>query len=70
VSNTILSNLVQQGYDPLLSLDQVAALTSIHKRTLRRLADQDKLKIVRISARRCGVRRSEYERFLASREGA
>lgn len=70
MSNTILSELVEQGYDPLLSLDQFAALTSINKRTLRRLADEGKLKIVRISARRCGVRRSEYERFLASREAA
>jgi excisionase family DNA binding protein len=70
VSNTILSDLVAMGHDPLLSLEQVAALTSLNKRTLQRLAEQGQLKILRISARRCGVRRSELERFLASREAA
>ena len=68
MATTILSELVEQGYDPVLSLPQVEALTSINKRTLFRLADQGQLKILRISERRRGVRRSELERFLSSRE--
>jgi hypothetical protein len=55
--------------DPLLTLKQCAENAQCCQETLRNAAKRGELKITRISPRRIGVRRSEWERFL-SREVA
>lgn len=56
--------------DCVRSLQQAAEQLGISVWTLKRLHQADKIKIIQLSARRCGVRDSEITRFLNRCEAA
>lgn len=56
--------------DPLLSVTEVAELLGCHPATVRRLITARRLKAIRLSARRLGIRQSEIERHLSENECA
>jgi excisionase family DNA binding protein len=56
------------GIDPLLSLASCGAALGISTTTVQRLVAQQKLRVIRITSRRIGVRRSELQRYIAAQE--
>ena len=54
--------------EELLKPDQVAQKLQLDIRTVYRYIRDDKLRVVRLSAREFRIRRSELERFLRERE--
>jgi excisionase family DNA binding protein len=54
--------------DPLLPLAEVAALLGCYITTVRRLIDAKKLNVVRLSARRIGIRQSVIEKYITDNE--
>ena len=58
------------GIDPLLSLSSCGEALGISKTTVQRLVAQQKLRVIRITSRRLGVRRSELQRYVAAQEAA
>jgi hypothetical protein len=68
-SNTAKAHITANGgFDPVLSLPHVAALAGIFVATLKRIAERGEIKILKLSPRRLGVRSSECNRFIGSRE--
>jgi len=56
----------QAGLDPVITRAQLCALANVSEDTLRREVRAGKLKMLRLSARRVGFRRSEVERWLSN----
>jgi hypothetical protein len=56
--------------DRVITLGEAAAIAGVSLWTLKRRSDAGKLKILRLSPRRIGVRLSEIERYLTSIESA
>ena len=54
--------------EELLKPEQVAQKLQLDIRTVYRYIRDDKLRVVRLSAREFRIRRSELERFLRARE--
>ena len=54
--------------DPLLSMRETASWLGVHLATVRRLVEAGKIRTIRLSARRIGIRTSEIERYLAAAE--
>jgi excisionase family DNA binding protein len=54
--------------DPILSITTCADLLNLSKRTVERIIADQKMRVIRISDRRLGVRRSELARYIAERE--
>lgn len=54
--------------DPVLTLHQAAAAAGLSIFTLKRCGTRDEIKILKLSPRRLGVRVSELQRFLDTRE--
>ncbi len=52
-------------YDRVALLPEAAAILGVSTWTLKRLAKQEKITILRLSPRRLGIRLSELERYLA-----
>jgi excisionase family DNA binding protein len=57
-------------FDPILSVQQAASIVGCHADTLKAIARKGKLTILRLSARRLGIRQSELNRYLAECEAA
>ncbi len=57
-----------QTHDELLKLKQVAQELGVHLWTIYSYIRQQKLHVIRLSAREFRIRRSELERFLHERE--
>lgn len=55
--------------DRVLTILQVASAAGVSPDTIRRAAKRDELKITRLSARRVGIRASEYRRWLTAGTG-
>jgi excisionase family DNA binding protein len=56
-----------RAVDPVMTIAQAAELTGLSAWTLKRLGKQGELAVLKLSARRLGIRASEIERFLDSR---
>lgn len=56
--------------DHLLSPRDAARILGTSRMTVYRMVGRGELRLVRITTRRVGIRRSELERFIASREVA
>jgi len=54
--------------DPLLSMRETASWLGVHLATVRRLVEAGKIRTIRLSARRIGIRTSEIEHYLAAAE--
>lgn len=67
-----LTDLTEKGrrtnIDPVVSLDDSSALSNESKSTLIRRAKAGKLKILKLSARRRGIRASELARYIDAME--
>src|SRR5262245_20888473 len=65
----ILSEL---GLDPIIPLPLAADAAGVTTQTLKNIARQrpEDLTSIRVSERRCGIRRSVLDRFLATRQSA
>jgi predicted DNA-binding transcriptional regulator AlpA len=59
-----------EAQDRMLSYPEAEALSSVSRDTLRREALVGRLKIIKLSARRCGIRKSELDRWIAARSAA
>jgi excisionase family DNA binding protein len=57
-----------RAVDPVMTIAQAAELTGLSAWTLKRLGKQGELAVLKLSARRLGIRASEIERFLNNRE--
>ena len=64
--NSKLPLQIESPVDPVLTRAQLCALANVSEDTLRREVRAGKLKMLRLSARRVGFRRSEAERWLAA----
>ena len=53
-----------------LSIKEACKILSIHRQTLWRLAQADKIKIINVSPRRRVILRSELDRYLKSLQSA
>lgn len=62
------TSLEQHAIDPIISLRDVAALLGIHPDTVKNRARAGKLKLIRVSERRLGVRQSEFQRYVNAGE--
>jgi excisionase family DNA binding protein len=58
----------QPDHDSVMSIDKAAHRLGIHRDTLRRRAREGQIKILQLSARRIGIRESEFQRYLAENE--
>jgi excisionase family DNA binding protein len=67
---SVLTQNVRSTIDPILPLTAVAEALGLSKKTVERLIARSELRLIRITPRRVGVRRSEVERFIAMREAA
>jgi excisionase family DNA binding protein len=67
---SVLTQNVRSPIDPILPLTAVAEALGLSKKTVERLIARSELRLIRITPRRVGVRRSEVERFIAMREAA
>lgn len=56
--------------DTVLSKPSAALALDISLDTLERIIARGELRLIRITPRRVGIRRSELERYIASRETA
>jgi excisionase family DNA binding protein len=56
--------------DTVLSIPTAAAALDISHDTLQRIIARGELRMIRITPRRVGIRRSELERYITSREVA
>lgn len=54
--------------DPIYSLKQAALIAGECPHTLRNRGKAGKLKVLKLSARRCGIRASELNRYLSEKE--
>jgi hypothetical protein len=57
-----------RAVDPVMTIAQAAELNGLSPWTLKRLGKRRELSVLKLSARRLGIRASEIERFLNSRE--
>ena len=64
--NSEIQLQVESSVDPVLTRAQLCALANVSEDTLRREVRAGKPKMLRLSARRVGFRRSEAERWLAA----
>ena len=62
--------LARFGFDPVVSLRAAAAIIGCCPDTLKNQARKQKLTILRVSARRLGIRQSELHRYLSACEAA
>jgi len=58
------------GVDPILPLSICAEGLGVSVLTLKNIARRGDLEILRVSERRCGIRKSVYDRFHESRQSA
>ena len=58
------------GVDPIVPLPMCAEAVGASAQLLRALARKGELEIIRVSERRCGIRRSVLDRFIESRKSA
>ena len=56
------------GFDPVLNVAHAAAFIGVSVATLKRAGARGEIKILKLSPRRLGVRTSEANRFLETRE--
>jgi excisionase family DNA binding protein len=54
--------------DPIRTKRHVAARLGVHAATVDRAVASGRLKAIRVSARRIGIRESEIERYLSDNE--
>jgi hypothetical protein len=54
--------------DPVVKITDAATAIGVSLCTLKRIAERNEIKIIRLSPRRLGIRASELNRFLESRE--
>jgi predicted DNA-binding transcriptional regulator AlpA len=59
-----------EAQDRMLSYPEAEAFSSVSRDTLRREASAGRLEIIKLSARRCGIRKSELDRWIAARSAA
>lgn len=55
--------------DSVLSKATAAAALDVSHDTLERIIARGELRLIRITPRRVGIRRSELERYITAREG-
>ena len=67
---TASRKLEEIGLDPIVPLPLCAQALGASTQTLKNLAKRGDLEIIRVSERRCGIRRSVLDRFLESRKSA
>jgi hypothetical protein len=70
MSQQIAEKLKGIGLDPIVPLSMCAEALGASTQTLKNIARRGDLEIVRVSERRCGIRRSVLDRFLESRKSA
>ena len=58
------------GLEPMMTLDELAALSKESRRTLERRVEQKRLRVVHLSARAVRVSRSSAAAYLESRGAA
>jgi len=66
----IAEKLKNIGLDPIVPLPICAQVFGVSTQTLKNMARRGDLQIVRVSERRCGIRRSVLDRFLETRKSA
>jgi hypothetical protein len=70
MSQQIAEKLKDIGLDPIVPLLLCAEAIGVSTQTLKNIARRGDLEIIRVSDRRCGIRRSVFDRFLESRKSA
>jgi hypothetical protein len=70
MSQHTAEKLKEIGIDPVVSLTVCAEALGVSTQTLKNIARRGDLEIVRVSERRCGIRRSKFDSFLESRKSA
>jgi hypothetical protein len=66
----LAAKLQDLGLDPIVPLPLCAEAIGVSTQSLKGLARRGELEIIRVSERRCGIRRSVLDAFLESRKSA
>jgi hypothetical protein len=66
----IADKLKDIGLDPNVPLPLCAEALGTSTQTVKNIARRGELEIIRVSERRCGIRRSVLDKFLDSRKSA
>jgi hypothetical protein len=67
---SITEKLQEIGINPVVPLPICAQAAGVSQQTLKKIAARGELEIIRVSERRCGIRRSVLDAFLESRQSA
>jgi excisionase family DNA binding protein len=65
-----VKELPAQPLEPLLSLDETAAILGITRQTLRRIIRRSELMVVSVGARRCLVEPDAVRAYIAARRSS
>lgn len=65
--SAVLKIYTRPGIDPVIPVKDAAAAAGVHVQTLKNEAMRGKLKLIKVSERRIGVRESEWNRYLDAR---
>jgi hypothetical protein len=67
---SIVEKIRELGLDPIVPLPICAEAAGLSQQTLKAMAARGEMEIIRVSERRCGIRRSVLDAFLESRKSA
>lgn len=70
MSQEIIEKLQALGIDPVVPLNMCAQALGVSPQTLKNKARRGELEIVRVSERRCGIRRSMFDKLDKSLKSA
>ena len=59
-------SVARDAIDPIIMIREAAQIAHVHRETLKNEARRGKIKLLRVSQRKIGVRQSELNRYLDS----